>query len=74
MTVWGEAGVSRMPVRVDGGTVAALASRDHCDCARTGSPHPADLRLGVDVVELLEEVEAQLARWIAGRVRGGIGF
>ena len=60
--VWGPHGVSRMPARVAGGAGAALsrAVAALMDSARTGGPHPADLRLGVDVVQLLEHVEQQL--------------
>ena len=60
--VWGERGLLPMPARVDGGAVAALsqAATALADSARTGQAHAADLRLGVTVVELLEEVEHQL--------------
>lgn len=60
--VWGEAGVSRMPTESAGGPVAAFsrAAAALVECVRTGTSHPADLRLGVTVVELLEGLEAQL--------------
>lgn len=60
--VWGESGVSRMPDRVAGGAGAALsrAALELSRSADAGTPHPADLRLGVEVVELLEDVEQQL--------------
>lgn len=60
--VWGEHGVSEQPARSTGGPVAGLshAATALADSARTGSPHAADLRLGVRVVELLEDVESQL--------------
>jgi hypothetical protein len=62
--LWGSEGSSRMPARVEGGSLkafarAALALRES---ARTGVPHPADLRLGADVVELLELVQGELSR------------
>jgi predicted dehydrogenase len=61
--VWGEPGISRMPARAEGGAVAALSRAGSAlrECAVTGSPHPADLRLGVQVVELLEDAAWQVA-------------
>jgi predicted dehydrogenase len=60
--VWGEHGVSEQPARSTGGPAAGLsrAATALVESARTSSPHAADLRLGVRVVELLEEVESQL--------------
>lgn len=60
--VWGVQGVSRMPAR-DAGDAGAAFSRAALalmDSVRTGAAHPSDLRLGVDVTELLEDVELQL--------------
>ena len=60
--VWGPHGVSRMPARAAGGAGAALsrAATALAISAETGEPHPSDLRLGVDVVQLLEDAEQQL--------------
>ncbi len=62
--VWGEAGTSRMPDREPGGSVTALARAAQAlvSSATTGEPHPADLRLVVRVVELLEDAARQLSR------------
>jgi predicted dehydrogenase len=61
--VWGEAGVARMPTDSAGGPVAALsrAAATLVECVRDGTHHPADLRLGVTVVELIEHLEVQLS-------------
>ena len=60
--IWGPRGVSHMPTRASGGAGAALARAIQAlgESTRTGEPHPADLRLGVEVVELLEDVDRQL--------------
>ncbi len=60
--VWGAEGTSRMPDRVPSGEVAALAgaARALVASATTGLPHEADLRLGVRIVELLEQAQRQL--------------
>lgn len=60
--VWGERGVSRMPDREPGGDLVALgrAARALAASAVTGEEHPADLRLGVRIVELLEVAQRQL--------------
>ena len=62
VVVWGEDGSSRMPDRAAEGAVVALgrAARELARSATTGAPHPADLRLGVRVVELLEQAQQQL--------------
>ena len=64
VVVWGAGGTSRMPDREPGGPVTALARAAQAlvDSATTGEPHPADLRLGVRIVELLEDAERQVSR------------
>lgn len=62
--LWGEEGSTRMPPRVVDGAVPALSRAVTAlrESARSGVPHPADLRLGADVVELLELVQGQLSQ------------
>lgn len=60
--VWGERGLSRMPDREPSGDLVALgrAARALAVSAATGEDHPAGLRLGVRIVELLELAQRQL--------------
>lgn len=59
--VWGESGTVRLPAGSrEARTAFARAATALRDSARSGQPHPADLRLGVRVVELLEDAERQL--------------
>ena len=60
--LWGDHGTTTMPGSTGPGADAALAraADELVRSARTGTPHPADLRLGVAVVELLSEAERQL--------------
>jgi predicted dehydrogenase len=60
--LWGDHGTAVMPSGDPEGPVAALgrAAAALKDSASTGAGHEADLRLGVRVVELLEDVERQL--------------
>ncbi len=62
VVVWGEEGSSRMPDRAKAAPLEAFgrAARALASSAETGDPHPADLRLGVRVVELLEQAQRQL--------------
>ena len=63
-TLWGEAGFSTMPPRPEGafGTLLAVAAEELVASAASGEPHELDLRLGVRVVELLAQAQAQLDR------------
>jgi predicted dehydrogenase len=60
----GSAGVSTLPERASGGPVAAfLAAVDALrEAARTGQPHPCDVRFGLRVTEILATAEEYLAR------------
>jgi hypothetical protein len=60
--VWGDHGVSTMPEGSPGGATTALSAAADAlvHSATTGDPHPADLRLGVRVVELLADAQRQL--------------
>ena len=60
--LWGDNGTTTMPGETGAGVPAALARAADAlvRSATTGEPHPADLRLGVTVVELLAEAERQL--------------
>ena len=62
VVLWGDDGVSRMPDRAPGSAPAALARAAQAlvAFAASGEPHSADLRLGVRIVELLEEAQRQL--------------
>ena len=64
VTLWGATGLSRMPARIPDEEVPALAraAESLVASARSGEPHAADLRLGVQVTELLADAAAQLAR------------
>jgi predicted dehydrogenase len=63
--LWGPAGVSRVPGR--GGEGAEVASftvavAELVEAARTGRPHPLDVRFGARVVELVVDAEQQVSR------------
>ena len=64
VSLWGATGISRMPARIPGEAVPALGRAAHslADSARSGRPHPCDLRLGVRITELLEKAARQLGR------------
>ncbi|WP_148575271.1 Gfo/Idh/MocA family protein [Nocardioides caldifontis] len=59
--LWGDHGLTTMPGQTGADAPAALgrAADALVRSATTGEPHPADLRLGVRVVELLAEAERQ---------------
>ena len=58
--VWGEGGVSVMPAIADP-VAAYVRATQALHAAVSGEPHPADVRFGARVVELLEEADRQLA-------------
>ncbi len=64
VTLWGATGLSRMPARIPGEAVPALAraAESLAASARSGERHTADLRLGVTVTELLADAATQLAQ------------
>lgn len=59
--VWGESGLSRMPVRPDGPPTDAYAlAADELVAAAAGRPHALDVGFGTRVVELIAAAQAQL--------------
>jgi predicted dehydrogenase len=71
--LWGPAGVTRVPGR--GGenyeaAALAVAAGELVDAARSGEPHPVDVRFGARAVELVVEAERQVSR---AREAGGQG-
>ena len=60
--VWGEAGRSVMPATTyEPRDVLRVAALELVAAAKSGQPHPCDVRFGRDVVKVLAEAQAQLA-------------
>ena len=73
LALWGPAGVTRVPAR--GGAESdvaamAVAVRELVEAARSGTPHPLDVRFGARVVELVVDAEEQVSRARAARQPG----
>jgi predicted dehydrogenase len=64
--LWGPAGVTRVPPRPEDPAEAAplvgVAAAELVASARTGEPHPLDVRFGARVVELVVDAEEQVSR------------
>ena len=60
--VWGDDGVSTMPVRPDRSSsdLLAIAAQELVESARSGEPHEVDVAFGARVVELLADAQAQI--------------
>ena len=60
--LWGDAGVSPMPVRPDRSLSQrlALAARELVESARTGVAHEVDVTAGARIVELLADAQEQI--------------
>lgn len=60
--VWGDAGVSLMPVRPDRSPsdLLAIAAQELVESALSGEPHEVDVAFGARIVELLEGAQAQM--------------
>jgi predicted dehydrogenase len=60
--VWGDVGVSPMPVRPDYplSDLLAVAAQELVESALTGEPHRVDLAFGARIVELLADAQAQI--------------
>ena len=60
--VWGDSGVSPMPVRRDGSPsdLVAVAAQELVESALSGTPHEVDVTFGARVVELLADAQAQV--------------
>jgi len=60
--VWGEAGVSPMPVRPDrsASDVLAIAAQELVESALSGAPHEVDVTFGAQIVGLLADAQAQI--------------
>ncbi|HET6635878.1 MAG TPA: Gfo/Idh/MocA family oxidoreductase [Streptomyces sp.] len=60
--VWGDGGVSPMPVHPDRSVsgLLAVAARELVESARSGEPHEVDVAFGARVVELLADAQAQI--------------
>jgi predicted dehydrogenase len=60
--VWGDAGVSPMPVRPDRSRsdLLAVAAQELVGSALSGAPHEADLTFGARMVELLADAQDQI--------------
>ncbi len=70
LALWGPAGVTRVPKHVsDHPEVAAypVAAAELVEAARSGRPHPLDVRFGARVVELVVDAEEQVSRARAAR-------
>ncbi|MGZ5403661.1 MAG: Gfo/Idh/MocA family protein [Nocardioides sp.] len=61
-TVWGDVGVSPMPVRPDRSPsdLLAIAAQELVESARSGEPHEVDVAFGARIVELLATAQAQI--------------
>jgi predicted dehydrogenase len=61
--LWGESGLSSMPLRPDDAFVGALATAaEELIAAAAGQPHELDVVFGARVVELIADAQAQLDR------------
>lgn len=60
--VWGDAGVSAMPVHPEHSRsdLLAIAAQELVESARSGEPHEVDVAFGARMVELLADAQAQL--------------
>jgi hypothetical protein len=60
--VWGDIGVSAMPVRPDrsASDVLATAAQELVESALSGAPHEVDVTFGARIVELLADAQAQI--------------
>jgi predicted dehydrogenase len=60
--VWGDVGVSPMPVRPDGSPsdLLAIAAQELVESARSGEPHEVDVAFGARIVELLAGAQTQI--------------
>ncbi len=60
--VWGDVGVTRMPVRPDrsASDVLAIAAQELVQSALSGGPHEVDVTFGARIVELLADAQAQI--------------
>ncbi len=60
--VWGDLGVSPMPVRPDRSEAAmsAVAAQELVESAHSGARHEVDLTFGARIVELLADAQAQI--------------
>ncbi|HEY3529452.1 MAG TPA: Gfo/Idh/MocA family oxidoreductase [Nocardioides sp.] len=60
--VWGDSGVSPMPLRSDRSEAGllAVAAQELVESARSGASHEVDVAFGARIVELLAEAQAQL--------------
>ena len=60
--VWGDAGVSPMPVRPDrsASDMLAVAAQELVESALSGAPHAVDVAFGARIVELLADAQAQI--------------
>jgi predicted dehydrogenase len=60
--VWGDAGLSPMPVRPDRSPsdLLAIAAQELVESALSGAPHEADVTFGARLVELLADAQAQI--------------
>lgn len=60
--VWGDVGVSLMPVRPDRSPsdLLAIAAQELVESALSGEPHELDVAFGARMVELLEGAQAQI--------------
>jgi hypothetical protein len=60
--VWGDAGVSPMPVRPDRSLsdLLAIAAQELVESALSGAPHEVDVNFGARIVELLADAQAQI--------------
>ena len=60
--VWGEAGRSVMPTElVDEPAALRVAAAELIASAASGTPHPCDVRFGLEITKVLAEAEAQLS-------------
>ena len=60
--VWGDAGVSPMPVHPDRSQsdILAIAAQELVESALSGAPHEVDVTFGARIVELLADAQAQI--------------
>jgi predicted dehydrogenase len=60
--VWGDVGVSPMPLRPDRSPadLLAIAAQELVESVRSGEPHEVDVAFGARIVELLADAQAQI--------------
>jgi predicted dehydrogenase len=60
--VWGDVGVSPMPIRPDvsPSDLLAIAAQELVESALSGEPHEVDVAFGARIVELLADAQAQI--------------